>query len=516
MIIVNDQRVILGPPGCGKTTTLLNEVEACFARGIAPEEIAYFSFTRKAVTEAVTRACQRFDFKRSQFTFWRTIHSMTFSELGLSQSDVLGSEHLLEVGRSYGVEFSGKAKIDESTGMIIGGGEGDAHLFMDSLARARCITLREQWQQDDQDMDWYAIDRTVSAVNNYKQAHHLLDFTDMLERYVLRGQPLAGVRVAFIDEAQDLSALQWQVLRVMLSEVETVFIAGDDDQAIYRWSGADVEQFLQLGGHKRVLNQSWRCPPAVHALANNIAGRIGSRYKKDWTAKQGDRGDVQERNDLEALDFSKIEGSVLLLARNSYLLNDYREQLRKQGVAFMSQWGSLSVPAAHARAIYAYEKLRKGGAITGGDVKAIYEQLRVGVGVKRGYKGCTNIADRNNYTAEQLRESFGLLTDTQVPWYDSLDGIALIDRLYYRAILRNGGSLIKPPTVSINTVHGVKGGEADTVIVAPDMAAKTYRSFERAPDDEHRVAYVAVSRARQRLILLAPRGRASYPYGDAV
>ena len=509
MIIVNDQRLILGPPGCGKTTRLLNEMERAMAEGTAPSRIGYFSFTRKATNEARDRACQRFGFTPADLPHCRTVHSAVFAALGLTTSDVLGGQHLVEIGTMIGTSFTGKGKMDESTGMVIGGGAGEQHLFIDSLARARRVSLREQWEEDDMGLDYWAVERSVKAVEKYKRANHLRDFTDMLEEYCRDGAPL-DIDVAFVDEAQDLSLLQWQVLRRMLSQARTVFIGGDDDQAIYRWSGASVETFLSLGGKREILDQSWRCPQAVHQFANKIAGRIKHRFDKPWRPKEGERGEVLMRPTLEGIDFNQSEGTTLLLARNTYLLGAFTEELRKQGVAYLSAHGTASVPHAIGRAVHAYEAMRNGRTAQGRDVRAIYDCLRVGVGVQRGFKGGSKIEDKREYTMDDLREKHGLLAAGV--WYDALDGISLQDRLYYRSVLRNGGSLLHRPRLTINTIHGVKGGEADTVVVLPDMALKTYQGYERAPDDEHRVAYVAASRARRRLIILGGRGRQAYPY----
>ena len=72
--------VILGPPGTGKTTTLLNVVDEAIASGIAPERIAYLAFTRKAAHEAQDRAIARFNIDSDRLPYFRTLHSLAFKE----------------------------------------------------------------------------------------------------------------------------------------------------------------------------------------------------------------------------------------------------------------------------------------------------------------------------------------------------------------------------------------------------------------------------------------------------
>jgi len=64
--------IVLGPPGTGKTTKLLNLVEKYLSSGVAPDRIGYFAFTRRAATEAVERACLKFSFNKKQLPFFRT------------------------------------------------------------------------------------------------------------------------------------------------------------------------------------------------------------------------------------------------------------------------------------------------------------------------------------------------------------------------------------------------------------------------------------------------------------
>ena len=66
-------QIILGPPGTGKTTTLLRIVEDALSRGISPERIAYLAFTRQAANEAKERAMIQFGFDEARFPF--SVHS---------------------------------------------------------------------------------------------------------------------------------------------------------------------------------------------------------------------------------------------------------------------------------------------------------------------------------------------------------------------------------------------------------------------------------------------------------
>ena len=84
-----------GPPGTGKTTTLLNLVDEALGAGVDPNKIGYFAYTRKASEVARERAVERFNKDpKKDFLYFRTLHSLSFRLLGLSTEDVLQEAQL--------------------------------------------------------------------------------------------------------------------------------------------------------------------------------------------------------------------------------------------------------------------------------------------------------------------------------------------------------------------------------------------------------------------------------------
>ena len=79
-------KIILGPPGTGKTEYLLRKVEKKLEEGIKPGRIGYFAYTVKAANEARTRAIKKFtNLDKKDFNYFRTLHSLAFKQLGLSK-----------------------------------------------------------------------------------------------------------------------------------------------------------------------------------------------------------------------------------------------------------------------------------------------------------------------------------------------------------------------------------------------------------------------------------------------
>lgn len=494
--------IVIGPPGTGKTTTLLGFVDEELSRGVPPDRIGYVSFTKKAAREAKDRACTKFSLTDRQLPYFRTLHSLCFWALGITPNDVLERNRLLEFGEWAGIRVSGRFNLEE--GSSFGFEQGDRILFMENLARIRCVSLREQYDLDDDNLLWAEVDRVSRALAEYKSARSLVDYTDMLGQLVASSWK-SPLEVLLVDEAQDLSILQWRVVEKLAATARRVVVAGDDDQAIYRWAGAAVEHFVSMSGDVRVLDRSYRVPMEVQKIGDAVISRINNRRSKRWEPRDA-QGTVDRIQSIDELDFSGDD--LLVLARNNYILRDMVAPiLRSSGVIYEHR-GHSSVRTSVLEAIVSWEALRKGDTVTAEEATRVYEQMSSGTGVARGHKKLPAFRPTDPVGLADLKERGGLLRDDI--WHEALDRVVPDERIYLLRALRAGEKLRSKPRIRLSTIHGAKGGEAQHVVVLRDMAARTYEEMLRNEDDEARVWYVATTRAKEKLTIVAPKTKRNF------
>lgn len=469
-----DTRLILGGPGTGKTTWQLGQVQDALSAGTPPDRIAFVSFTKAAVEEAKARAMDQFSLQERDLPYFRTIHSLCYRSLGLRRSDVMGPQDWAAVARAAGVEFTpagtGAAATDDDDMPGDGATAGDQSLSLIQYARAVRSPLKAVWQEFGQDLPWGQVQLLERALLEYKSNSGKLEFADMLTQYLAR-KCSAPVSLAVIDEAQDLTAAQWAVVRTAFAGANTVLISGDDDQAIHTWAGAATRQFLSLECPRTVLPVSYRLSPEVFRVVQGIASRIQFRFPKDWGPAKH-RGRVLTADWLDDVRIDPDAGSWMILVRSGFQLKEVAGHLRRQGLAYRTR-ARWSVPAEHVRAIVAWERQRAGRATP----------------------------DEQERAAEYARRG----TPVSAPWFDALTGIATYHRDYYRAIMRSGRKLTEEPRILISTIHGVKGMEADHVVLLTDLTAKI---SDHMGDAEHRVFLVGASRARKSLTIVAAKDAA--------
>lgn len=488
-------RKVFGPPGSGKTTFLLNIVEQELENGVAPNKIGYFAFTRKAAAEAKERAIAKFPHLNAEtdFPWFRTLHSLAFKCLAVGAKDIMKQEHYNEFAKQAGLEISCET-AEES--IVV---RTDNPILNEiNIARIKGIDLRTHYNQSSMEIEWYHFEYVERAYRHYKDAHNLIDFTDLLEMVIQEADRLPSLEVLIVDEAQDLSRLQWNLVRELCLRSERAFLAGDDDQAVYTWAGADVKTFLEFNGEITVLDQSYRVPAKVHALAGTVVNRIRQRQPKTWNPRDYE-GEVCFYNDYEHVNIST--GEWLVLASTNYLLNGPHEWLKSQGLLF-ERHGHSSIPESVLTAVLGWENLRRGREISFPVVKAIYKYLGSDF-VTRGFKQLKDANPEELYTMQSLKDNHGLLTD--LIWHEALTKIGEEKRDYIIALLRRGTKITSKAPIKLSTIHGAKGGEADNVLLLMDLSTKFAKEYERNPDDVNRLLYTGITRTRQKLHIVLPK-----------
>lgn len=486
---------VFGPPGSGKTTYLLSIVETELQLGVHPTKIGYFAFTKKAANEARDRAIEKFPHLNPDmdFPYFRTLHSLAYRCLGISTKDMMSTESYKEFAKEAGIELAIESGEEEFAIKI------DHPILNEiNIARIRGLDLRTHYNKSQMDIGWHHFEYVERAYRHYKTSRALLDFTDLLEHILLTPERLPTLEALIIDEAQDLSRLQWRLVEQLALRSQRFFLAGDDDQAVYTWAGADVESFLGFEGEVKVLDQSYRVPAVVHELANRIVLRIKNRQPKVWKAR-AEKGSISYYNDFMQVDIT--QGNWLILASTNYMLTEMHDWIKSQGLLF-ERYGQRSVSESILLAVLGWEKLRKGGEVPFNVVKAVYKYLDSNF-IKHGHKLLRTADTSINYTLQSLTEKHGLLTEEI--WHKALTKIGEDRRDYIISLLRRNTRLTGHVPIKLSTIHGAKGGEADNVLLLTDLSTRFAKEYEKNSDDINRLLYVGVTRAKQTLHVVRPK-----------
>ena len=475
-------------------------MEEFLRAGTDIKRIGYFSFTRKAAYEAIRRAGDKFMLEEKEIPYFRTLHSLAFRTLGIKKERVMKHIDYRDFGLKCGIPIK-SAWHSEEDGVFSSDNE---YLRIINKARVKGVPVLEEYDNHRHGMDierdlLYLLDQELKR---YKEEKGLVDYDDMLEKFINENSA-PSFDVLFIDEAQDLSPLQWRMVRTLWSKSDKTYIAGDDDQAIFKWAGADVDTFIALKDevdHIDTLSQSYRIPGGpIHEMSQQIIRNVSNRYDKDYMPRQ-EMGDLTRYADVTQVDMS--QGEWLVLSSANYFLDDIKEFCELQGW-YYSHKTKNSVKLNLLLAIQTWERWRNSETLLPvASIKNIYSYL--GENVTKGYqKGKTMDENEEGYYIEECTANHGLQT-TDV-WYKAFAGLDTNTENYIRNMLANGESFKQNPRITLSTIHGAKGGEADNVLILPDITKSAVDHNDLDPDELHRLFYVAVTRAKKALHILEPR-----------
>ena len=498
------ETTIFGPPGTGKTTTLINLVKEKIKGGMDPTKIGFMSFSRKAATEAKDRATSELNLNTDQMIYFRTLHSLAFTWMGLTTRQVFKGSDYNDLGRLAGLEFRSNPTVSIEDGPLfqIGAG-GDKYMAVIQMARVREVSLEQQFNDTwDNTLHWQQLKILDKAYREYKEAKDKLDFVDMIEKFIREGTS-PKFDLLIIDEAQDLAPLQWRMVKEgLVPNSKEIYYAGDDDQAIYAWMGVKLEDFLNASEHKTTLKTSYRVPSAVHEFSQNLIKKVSIRQMKEWQPTKKD-GTITWHRDI--LDVDLTSGEWLILARTNYITNKICTRLKEEGYLYWREGTGWSISPNVINGIEVWIKLCKNQDLSMSELKNFAKLLNPNIITKSGRKRFSHLDSEQTYTLDDIIEKCSLNVTRETPWQKVLK-VSDQETAYIMSVRRRGERILTgSPRIRISTIHKAKGGEADNVVLFLDSTKACVESLDQ--DSEIRTFYVGATRAKQSLHLIEPTTR---------
>ena len=468
---------VVGPPGTGKTRRLLNNVQRYSDIGVPLNKIGYFAFTRKAAGEARDRFLKvKTELTKKDIKYFQTLHSLAFNTLGLKEENVMQELNYKVIGETCGIQIKyASYETNNWNGIFSSDSE---YLSMINLARVREISVMDQLDRNEHlsRIERDKLDAIEQEINSYKKVFGLIDFTDMIQKFLDKGVS-PKFDVIFVDEAQDLSLIQWSMIKKIEKDTNCdVWVAGDDDQAIFGWAGADVDSFINWEAREIPLKQSERVPTIIQKKALHVIDRIQeNRIDKEYFPK-AESGEIFERYKLSDIDMSK--GDWLILTRTKSLLKPVITFLKKKGFFFNTAQGN-SIGKSLYEDIQNWSKLQK---------KIELPEIQV----------------------QRIRERIEGSMNLSLKWYDVFNKLTDSQITYMKLLLLNGENPTEDARIKVSTIHGAKGGEATNVVLFLNETANTIKGAKKSAakqDEEYRVWYVGITRTMKNLYLIKSQNK---------
>jgi DNA helicase-2/ATP-dependent DNA helicase PcrA len=564
---------LFGGPGSGKTTALLDRVEDLIEEdGVDVRDVLVVSYTRAAAAEIRERLADRLDESpRALRGNVCTMHAKAYDQLNLSRGDVVGESDKEEFCDDYGLDYE-----DEY--------EGSRRRSARSTTLGNKVIATSQWLQRTRRevADWYDVpfkwdddevrlppdidpnaqtgnkytptwptddDRldipeTIRAWRRWKGDHGLVGFADMLERVKQRSL-LPNVEYLVIDEFQDITTLQYDVYAEWRPHMEQVLIAGDDDQVVYAWQGADPDLLLEESVDEDViLPNSYRLPSRILNVVNQEVSHIDKRQEKDLEPRK-EGGSVEAVPRPSMLDLTRnvrstVEadegGTVMILFRARYQMFQFIDEFIGEGIPFRCLTDQRMWTDRLTQYVDAIEALAEDDPVTGLQARRLADMLAdsaFGTGERDDFfdelderEEAADVEDITEMTVEPdaVREHAPFLPDPRSA-ADMLRKVTNFQERTVEAYFGEDYQGLDRDRVRVGTIHSAKGREADHVFVATDLTEKVVEQIAATveqqdedtggdeftkrtdpvptlTDNERRVFYVGMSRARERLVLL--------------
>ena len=591
--------LVLAGAGSGKTRVLTSRIAYLVEeKGVYPSSILAITFTNKAADEMRQRLSRMVD--GSEKMWICTIHSMCVRIL---------RQYAERIG--YNSNFSIYSDT-ERTNVVKKAfaecGLEDEKLLKNvkfHIGNAKMLGLSpEEYAEKNRDVKNIGeIVRVYAAYQEHLKAYNALDFDDLLtetlrllERDKDALEYLSGrFRYIHVDEFQDTNRVQYEIVRLLSTVHGNLFCVGDDDQSIYGWRGAKIENILEFekdfkGAKVYKLEQNYRSTKNILKLANTVIKNNGRRKDKElWTENGEGREGTYFQAETETEEALYVTRTISDLMREGYSFSDFAVLMRINALtrSFEQEFAKYTIPFKVFGGFRFYERREIKDLLAylriinnPFDSEAVTRVINVpkrGIGAKtvetlEQYAAGTGLSVYDavleadelplNASSKQKVKAFGQLLKNLVlkgmemsadelvrevindsgilsmyaddsdesinkkanidEFVNSVDefcklnkGASLADFLNQVTLSSDTDDMDESEYVTLATIHSVKGLEFKVVFVVgmeENVMPVSRASFDdNELEEERRLMYVAITRARERLFLT--RSKSRYLYG---
>ena len=344
--------LVLAGAGTGKTRTLTHRFASMVADGISPERILLLTFTRKAAAEMNERAAklldnigQSTDIQNVGGTFhstaFRWLRRLNITDSAFNIVDDRDCKRLFQLDL-----IDGEKSLLDSIGMSV---KDVLHLnsLSVNLQEDPCEVIAKFFPQASNETKW--LSEKVFALRQRKKNGGMLDYDDILEEWLklLRSSQGQVIRNAYdyvmVDEYQDTSRVQVEILKELVKDHDNIMAVGDDCQSIYSFRGALSAQMRDFvndfeGAEIVKLEDNYRSSQPILNACNDVISESTEVYPKELQSASSKFGP-----DPLLVEGKDIQHVVHLLLDKIYNNMHQGIPLDQQAVLFRSSMQALSL-----------------------------------------------------------------------------------------------------------------------------------------------------------------------------
>ncbi len=361
-IILNEQQkqavlkisgamLILAVPGSGKTTVIIAHIgNMIYNHAINPKEILTLTFSVAAANDMKNRFISLFGTEYSERMEFKTIHSFCFGvikyyERLYNKTAFKLIENQIMLLKKIYIELFKEYPGDDMLSTI-----AQAISYSNNMMHTKadiekiCIPECNFWE-------------IYAAYDEHKLKNKLMDFDDMLSYSFTILNKYNDILKTYqnrykylnVDEAQDTSYLQHEIIRLLAKRNNNIFMVGDEDQSIYGFRAAFPKALLDFksnytNANVMLLEQNYRSTKKIINVSNNFIKQNTSRYDKIMFTQNADGADIKitKLSDLakqykyitELIKFESASKSIAILYRNNDSAVPLVDVLERTGITF--------------------------------------------------------------------------------------------------------------------------------------------------------------------------------------